>query len=105
MVDLEKLAKSNSIVVFDPECVRKKTNWSKTSNKYKFDDDNFDPEQLRKAIPSQSPKLNALMDKIEALDKADMKRDGHHPCWIAAPHCSLSRVAISLYRTSAAWAH
>ena len=78
MVDLEKLAKSNSIVVFDSECVRKKTNWSKTRNEYKFDDDNFDPEQLRKAIPSHSPKLNALMDKIEALDKADMKRDGYH---------------------------
>jgi len=78
MVDLEKLVKSESISVFDSECVRKKSNWSKSANEFKFDAAEYDPEQLRKAIPSHSPKLNALLDKIEALDKADMNRDGHH---------------------------
>ena len=78
MVDLEKLSQTNSIVLFDPECVRKKSNWSKSGNEFKFDADEYNPEQLRKALPSHSPKLNALLDKIKALDKADMKRDGHH---------------------------
>jgi hypothetical protein len=78
MSDLEALTKSDSIVIFDSDCVRKKTNWSKSGNEFKFDAEEFDPEQLRKAIPSHSPKLNTLLDKIDALDKADMKRDGRH---------------------------
>ena len=29
--DLEKLTKTNTTFVFDPQCVRKKSNWSKTA--------------------------------------------------------------------------
>jgi hypothetical protein len=74
--DLENLIKENSILSFDPECVRKKSNWSKSSNQYKFDNLSFEPETLLKDIPTHSPKLEALLKKIDELDKADKKKHG-----------------------------
>ena len=68
---------------FDTECVRKRSNFSKADASFKFDADNlgdhpFDPEELSKAIPNRSPKLEELLKKIKKLDDADLKRDGHH---------------------------
>lgn len=66
----------DSLVTFNSECVRKKSNWSKTSNKYKLDNEDFNPLLFREDISKNSPKLKALLDKIETLDKSDMETDG-----------------------------
>jgi len=73
---LETLINDEKIISFDPTCIRKKSNWSKSSNIYKFDDENFDSEKLLNDIPEHSPKLDILLKKIEDLDKKDMKKYG-----------------------------
>jgi hypothetical protein len=70
------LADLNSKFVFDSTCVRQKSNWSKTSDKYKFENENFDAAALLSDIELRSPKIEALMNKIKDLDKQDMQRDG-----------------------------
>jgi hypothetical protein len=40
--DLEKTIEKQSIVSFDPTCVRQKSNWSKRSKIYRFDELDFD---------------------------------------------------------------
>ena len=74
--NLEKIIENDAIVSFNSSCVRKKSNWSKASNKYKFDTPQFSPEILLNDIPNNSPKLNILLKKIEQLDKLDMKKHG-----------------------------
>ena len=74
--NLEKIIENDAIISFNPNCVRKKTNWGKASNKYKFDTPDFSPETLLNDIPNNSPKLNILLKKIESLDKSDMKKHG-----------------------------
>ena len=74
--NLEKIIENDAIISFNPNCVRKKTNWGKASNKYKFDTPQFSPEILLNDIPNNSPKLNVLLKKIESLDKSDMKKHG-----------------------------
>lgn len=71
-LDLEK----QTIHTFEPECVRKKSNWSKGDNKFKFDDEKFDPKLLLDNISDYSPKLSALMSKIAELDRSDKKTHG-----------------------------
>ena len=66
----------HAIHTFDPECVRKKSNWSKGHNKFKFDDETFDPKLLLENIQDYSPKLNALMTKIADLDRRDREKHG-----------------------------
>jgi hypothetical protein len=73
---LENLIKEENTISFDPECVRKKSNWSKGSKQYKFDNLGFEPETLLRDIPTHSPKLAALLEKIDELDKADKKNHG-----------------------------
>ena len=65
-----------SILTFDPQCVRQKANWSKANSKYRFDSGKFKPDDLLKDIPDYSPKLEALIKKIEDLDKKDQKKYG-----------------------------
>jgi hypothetical protein len=74
--NLEKIIENDAIISFNSSCVRKKSNWSKASNKYKFDTPHFSPETLENDIPNNSPKLNILLKKIEQLDKLDMKKHG-----------------------------
>ena len=74
--NMDKLIKSNPQYVYDAECLRKKSNWSKSSNAYKFDHPDFDPEKLMRDIPSHSSKLSGLLKKIKDLDKKDMEKDG-----------------------------
>jgi len=74
--DLEELVKSKTYFKYDPLCLRKKSNWSKTKNEYKFDTSEFDPIKLNADIHSHSPKLESLLKRIEDLDKRDMERDG-----------------------------
>ena len=74
--DLEYLIKENGILSYNPTCIRKKSNWSKSSRIYKFDEPEFNPEIFLKDMPDNSPKLNALMKKIEELDKEDKRKHG-----------------------------
>ena len=67
----------NSVISFDPECVRKKSNWSASSDKYKFDSDSFQPKELLDDIHDHSPKLDAMLKNIQKVDGEDMERDGH----------------------------
>ena len=73
---LEKLTNEKVNTIFDPDCVRKRSNWSKSANVYKFDTDQFNPKILLEDIPSHSPKLDALLSKIEKLDANDMQQHG-----------------------------
>jgi hypothetical protein len=73
---LEELIKEDNILYFDPTCVRKKSNISKTSNVYKFDNPEFNPNILLNDMKTNSPKLLALLNKIEDLDKSDLKKHG-----------------------------
>ena len=68
----------NTISTFDSDCIRKKSNWSKSNPDFKLDSKSFDPELFLKNIKSHSPKLHTLLQKIQKLDKEDMKKDGHH---------------------------
>jgi hypothetical protein len=69
---------NTEIIKFDPECVRKKSNWSKTAKDLKFDAiDPFNAKSMLTQMDERSPKLAALLKNIEILDKADLKRDGH----------------------------
>lgn len=63
--------------VFDGQCVRKKSNWVVVKDEHKFDHPKFNPSEMKDAIPSNSPKLEALLKKIAELDKKDMETDGH----------------------------
>ena len=74
---LDELLTKNGIVSYNPECIRKKSNFSKSSKNFKFDSDTFDPEELLNNIPERSPKLDSLLKNIASLDESDMKRDGH----------------------------
>ena len=74
--NMDKLIQANPQYVYDSECLRKKANWSKSSNAYKFDHPDFDPKKLMRDIPTHSSKLSVLLKKIKDLDKKDMEKDG-----------------------------
>ena len=69
---------NTTISIFDSECIRKKSNWSKSNADFKLDSKSFNPELFLKNIKSHSPKLHTLLQKIQKLDKEDMKKDGHY---------------------------
>jgi hypothetical protein len=74
--ELENLLHQERAISFDAECVRKKSNWSKPSRIYKFDDPSFEKETLLKDMSIHSPKLETLLNKIDELDRDDEKRFG-----------------------------
>ena len=74
--NLEKLIQEENIIKYDPICVRKKSNISKSHNEYKFDSPDFSPKKLLNDIPNVSPKLDYLVKNIEKLDKEDLKKHG-----------------------------
>jgi hypothetical protein len=76
MESLEKLITENGILSYNPTCVRKRSNWSQGSSIYKFDNKSFNPTTFLKDMPDFSPKLEALIKKINELDKNDMKTSG-----------------------------
>jgi hypothetical protein len=57
-------------------CVRRITNFSVLSKEMRFDNPEFDPEKLRSELHIISPKMVALLNKIDELDQADRRRDG-----------------------------
>ena len=75
MLDLEQYTPENVYYTFDPECVRKRSNMSKSSDSYKFDHPSYKPDSLLSNIATQSPKLHKLLENIRDLDKGDMDRD------------------------------
>lgn len=77
--DLENSQKApNQLKAFDASCIRKKTNWTKAAPQYKFDDAAFDPKAFAKDQKRRSPKVDALLQKIESLDKEDKNKHGHN---------------------------
>ena len=74
--NLEKLIHEENIIKFDPVCVRKKSNISKSYNLYKFDSPDFAPKKLLNDIPEHSPKLEKLLKNIQELDKKDLAKHG-----------------------------
>jgi hypothetical protein len=72
----EGLTKEEKITIFDPTCIRQKSNMSQNSKKYIFDSGSFEPELLLKDMKYYSPKLEKLLDKINELDKKDMEKYG-----------------------------
>ena len=74
--DIAGLLNSSTYYKYDSECLRKKSNWSKTRPEYKFDTKDFDPVSLSSAIHTHSSKLESLLKRIDDLDKRDMKKDG-----------------------------
>ena len=75
--NLENLIRSKTYFKYDPECLRKKSNWSKTRSEYKFDNLEFNRKELDLAIHTHSSKLESLLKRIKDLDKRDMEKDGH----------------------------
>ena len=65
-------------VVFDAECVKKRSNWSKVKKEHNLVDYPGDPNVLLADIETHSPKLNVLLRKIKSLDESDMKEHGTH---------------------------
>ena len=53
------------------ECVRQVGNWSKIGPNHRFNKGRFNPEEVDKLIPIASPKLEAMLQNIAALDKND----------------------------------
>ena len=50
-MEKENLVKDDSYIAFNPECIRKKANWSKSDKHYKFDTRNFNPAEVSNADP------------------------------------------------------
>jgi hypothetical protein len=75
-IDPKEIIEEKRPVIFDPLCIRKKGNWSSVKNEHKIDDPKFNPELFLKDIPSHSPKLDALLRKIDYLDNKDERTYG-----------------------------
>ena len=57
-------------------CIKNISNYSKITTNLLLDNKGFSPKLLKINLDIESPKLKALMDNIEALDKSDMKKHG-----------------------------
>ena len=74
--NIAELLTPSTYYKYDSECLRKKSNWSKTRPEFKFDTEDFDPKSLLNAIHTHSSKLESLLKRIDELDKRDMAKDG-----------------------------
>ena len=72
------LLKTDTNVVFNAECIKKRSNWSKVKKEHNLVDYTNDPSTLLADIASHSPKLQILLDKIKSLDNDDMREHGTH---------------------------
>jgi len=73
---LEKLSKDELLTTFNPTCIRQKSNWSKIKKEHKLDNGFFDSDVFLNDVKNASPKLDALLKKIDSLDKKDEKNHG-----------------------------
>jgi len=74
--NMEELSKDELLTTFDPTCIRQKSNWSKIKKEHKLDNGYFDSDVFLNDIKNASPKLDALLKKIDSLDKKDEKNHG-----------------------------
>lgn len=65
-------------VIFDADCVKKRSNWSKVKKEHNLVDYPGDPAVLLADIETHSPKLNVLLRKIKSLDESDMREHETH---------------------------
>lgn len=79
---LEDLVESTNVISYNPDCVRKKSNWSKPSSSFKFDHEEFNPELITQNLEKYSPKLYTLLNKIKELDEKDKKSGKLHKHFI-----------------------
>ena len=70
------IANEKPLTTFDPDCIRKRSNWSTVKNEFKFDHPEFSQEMFLKDMPDFSPKLVALLKKMGELDARDQKKYG-----------------------------
>lgn len=61
---------------YNPDCVRRTSNWSLIHKEHKFDKSTFHAETLLKDMEKQSPKLVSLIQNIKDLDALDMEKHG-----------------------------
>ena len=59
----------------DAECIRKVGTFTHIKPEFKMDKRTFKPQTLKDELPVVSPKLVALIEKIEELDREDMVKD------------------------------
>ena len=57
-------------------CIKQRANWSTLAAVHRFDNPTFDPARFREDMHVASPKLGALVAKIQELDAADLKKHG-----------------------------
>jgi hypothetical protein len=64
--------------IFDSVCVRKRTNFSQSKNLNLIDSKNIETniEYFRENIKNISPKVMSLFQKIEEIDREDLKKQG-----------------------------
>jgi hypothetical protein len=74
--NIEDLSKDELLTSFNPTCIRQKSNWSKIKKEHKLDNGFFDSDIFLNDIKTASPKLDALLKKIDTLDKKDEKNHG-----------------------------
>ena len=65
-------------VIFDAECLKKRSNWSVVTKKHNLVEYPGDPNVILDDIETNSPKLNVLLQKIKSLDESDMREHGNH---------------------------
>jgi hypothetical protein len=73
---LNRLSKEDMTTLFDPICVRQKSNWSKVGKYHKLDNGYFNADVFLKDMKNRSPKLDTLLKKIAEVDAADEKKYG-----------------------------
>ncbi len=62
--------------MFDASCLRRVANWSSLEKEHKFDKETFNAEKFLQDLPTASPKLLEMINKIRELDDADIKYHG-----------------------------
>jgi hypothetical protein len=59
-------------------CIRNTSSWANVKPEYKFDSSKFVKAAVLKDLPLMSPKIDAMIKKINELDQADMASDGKY---------------------------
>jgi superfamily II DNA or RNA helicase len=70
-----KKTKTPSTINKNAECIRQVGTFANMKPDFKMDKKTFDPEKLKEVLPTVSPKLEAMLKKIDELDKADYEKD------------------------------
>ena len=70
--------RTDTNVVFNAECIKKRSNWAKAKKEHNLVDYASDPSVLLADIETHSPKLQVLLKKINSLDDGDMREHGSH---------------------------